>query len=314
MRKPIERQNAIWAWIRRGEQPDVPRLQRRLQASRSTVRRDLEALRDLGAPISYDEAVGGYVTDDPNWTPPAGALDAVTTGQTGAIAGATARALVEAWNPLLAAALRAEAGAQFDRVVMVTTTRGAGVDIGLMTELCRAIRARRQISFRFRSPWVAEEAADELRRVSPWLMHLDDGHAYLRGWCHDRDALRSFHIGGIAAITTLGAEAKRPWRDLRKRLADRVGIGGAVEGEKVATVRLFGGWARWAARERWHPAQRDRWLGDVLERSFPYGLEIEVVRRLLGGGGDVEVVGPRELREAFASEVERAWRRVRGVE
>ncbi len=67
-------------------------------------------LRDLQCPLRYDAAVGGYVTDDLTWQLPSGEVEATTAGPEGALAGATASALVDAWSPALGATLRSEAG------------------------------------------------------------------------------------------------------------------------------------------------------------------------------------------------------------
>lgn len=310
MTAPKARQRALWEAIVRGDQPRTDMLERRFHVSHATAKRDIEALRGMECPLRYDAAVGGYVTDDPAWVMPSGAVLAATAGAEGGLAGATARALVDAWSPALGAMLRAEAGPAFERLVVVTTSRGADLDVALLSDLCRAIREQRAVAFRFRSPWHAGDVEAEQRVVSPWLLHIDDGHTYLRGCCHARGKLRTFHVAGIEALTSSAEPWRRPPRDLRKHLAARVGIGGGVVASELAHVRLHGAWARWAARERWHPEQQDRWEGDVLVRKFRYGLAIEAARRLMTGAGEVEVVGPAELREAFAGLVEAAWRRV----
>ncbi len=312
MRTSSLRRRALWEAIARGSQPTIGWIERTFHVSRATAKRDVEALRDLQCPLRYDSAVGGYVTDDPAWQLPSGEVEASTAGPEGALAGATARALMDAWSPALGATLRAEAGRDFERLVVVTTSRGADVDVALLTALCRAIREQQAVTFQFRSPWQAGDAAASPRLVSPWLLQLDDGHAYLRGYCHARRELRTFHVAGIEGLAPSNERWQRPPRDLRKRLAGRVGIGGDVAAVHEAHVRLHGPWAQWAARERWHPDQRDHWEGSVLVRRFRFGLAIEAARRLMPGASDVEVVGPPELREAFAGLVEAAWVRLQG--
>jgi len=67
--------------------------------------------------------------------------------------------------------------------------------------------------------------------------------------------------------------------------------------------------ARWAAEERWHPAQRGRFLGDGrFELRIPYGDPRELVMDILKYGPDVEVVAPEELRQLVAERLRAAAR------
>jgi predicted DNA-binding transcriptional regulator YafY len=70
---------------------------------------------------------------------------------------------------------------------------------------------------------------------------------------------------------------------------------------KVAKLRFTPERARWVAGEVWHPQQKGEFEKDgsyLLE--VPYHDDRELVMDVLRHGADVEVVGPKELRDAAA--------------
>ncbi len=303
--KPTLRIAAFLAAARAGEAPNRPWLQARFGISRTQAARDVQALRDLGAPLGFDELLNGYALRDLDWQPPGSPLPAVST-PIQEIAGVAARALVEAWNPQLGILLRGEAGAAVEQALVVTTSHGAHVEPALLLLLADAIARARRLRIVYDPAWSVGDAGGEAkaREVSPWLIQIADGHPYLHAHCHLRKDHRAFHLSGLREAVALEAIAKPRPVDLRQRVAGRLGVGGDIGADKVATVHLRGAWARWVLRERWHPQQSDRWVAaDVLERRVRFGLEAALVRRLLPGGADVEVISPPSLVKAFRGAV-----------
>ena len=66
----------------------------------------------------------------------------------------------------------------------------------------------------------------------------------------------------------------------------------------MATLRFTPERARWIAAEQWHPDQQGSWLDDgSYQLRLPYSDSRELVLDILRYGPDVEVIGPKELRE-----------------
>ena len=94
-----------------------------------------------------------------------------------------------------------------------------------------------------------------------------------------------------------------------KALNDVLGSGyGIFSGKDVkwATLKFSPLRARWVASEKWHRKQVGKLLEDgSYELKVPYSNDPELLMDILKYGADCEVVGPEELRERVAKEVER---------
>jgi len=298
MSSPAQRQFDLLQAIRRGECPSYSWIMRRFGVSKDTAKRDKDALRSMGAQLQFDPARGGFRLLNPEWRWTGEELS-LLAGEAGGVAGTAARALLEAWNPALSAQLSSEDRSKLDAALVFTTSRHCPTEVDHLCLLVRAIADGRVVQFRYHSPWDAPKEDDVVRHVSPWLLQVDDGHTYLRGYCHLRSDLRAFHLSSLRDLAATDQPARPRPTDLRPLVRSRMGIGGELGETQTAVVRLRGGWARWVAGEVWHADQQDRWYGEELERRFPFGMVPETVRRLLPGGADVEVVGPVALRLAW---------------
>jgi proteasome accessory factor C len=80
------------------------------------------------------------------------------------------------------------------------------VDLGpadpeVLATLEDAVAARAQVEMDYFS-WGRDERSS--RTVDPWALRSIDGHWYLTGWCHLRDAPRHFRVDRIHRISQLG--------------------------------------------------------------------------------------------------------------
>jgi proteasome accessory factor C len=80
------------------------------------------------------------------------------------------------------------------------------VDLGpadpeVLAELEAALAERTQVEMAYFS-WGRDELAD--RVVDPWALRSIDGHWYLTGWCHLREAPRHFRVDRILRISPVG--------------------------------------------------------------------------------------------------------------
>jgi predicted DNA-binding transcriptional regulator YafY len=135
------------------------------------------------------------------------------------------------------------------------------------------------------------------REISPQRLVHYRGNWYVDGYCHVREALRSFAVDALRAAELRDARAKEvPAAELDEHLGAGYGI---FAGREVqwANLRFTPEAARWVAAQSWHPKQRARFDPDgsyLLE--VPYSHDRELLMEILKFGADVEVLQPSELR------------------
>jgi predicted DNA-binding transcriptional regulator YafY len=130
---------------------------------------------------------------------------------------------------------------------------------------------------------------------------------YLDAFCHRSQGLRRFALDGIEAATLLDAPAQALALDELEAELDR-GYGIFAGGTPREAELLFSPEAAaWVSREEWHPAQRIEFLPDGRWRlQLPYVDDTELLMDLLRHAGQVEVVAPAALREAYAQRLRQA--------
>jgi predicted DNA-binding transcriptional regulator YafY len=86
---------------------------------------------------------------------------------------------------------------------------------------------------------------------------------------------------------------------------------GVIAGDRSIEVvlRFAPGVSPWVAEQEWHEAQQvTREKDGSLRLTFPVSGFVEVIREILKFGAGVEVLAPRELREAIQEEIGRMGR------
>lgn len=150
------------------------------------------------------------------------------------------------------------------------------------------------------------------RDVSPQRLVRYKENWYLDTWCHLRNGIRTFSVDAIRGARILEQHAQEvPDEELDAVLAAGYGI---YAGRDVQwAVLKFSPWqARWTAHETWHVDQKSRFEPDgsyVLE--IPYSGDGELVMDILKYGPDIEVLEPKELRQAIADRLNKAAERYR---
>ncbi|SDS59570.1 HTH domain-containing protein [Jiangella sp. DSM 45060] len=278
-----------------------PLLAGRLDVSERTVRRDVDRLRELGYPIRAIKGPdGGYRLDAGTELPPllfddgqavalAVALRLAAAG--GADVAADAARALATVRQLLPARLRHRVDAV--RVTVGGATRNP-VDPDVLVALTAAIRAREELRL---------EHAGTRRRVQPHHLVARGGRWYLVAWDLDRDDWRVFRADRITPRIPTGprfAPREVPGGDVAAFVAGR--FRGAVDGDT--------GWpCRGEVLLDLPAAEVAPYVHDgVVEAAGPdrcrltlgawswIGLAANIARF----DADVEVVGPPELRAAFA--------------
>lgn len=290
-----------------------------LEVSPATLKRDLAYLRErLDAPIEYDAADNGYRFGQ-QWRGGRHELPGVWFSE------AELHALLTMQQMLAGLDEQGVVGRHlqpmFDKI-----TSMLGVDAAEAEELRRRVRLigtarrrvaseafetvgsavvkRRRLSIRYRKKKSGEASE---REVSPQRL-VHHRHAwYLDAWCHASDAYRRFALDGIESATLLDAEAKPvPLAELEAELDQGYGIfaGGTP---REAQLLFSAEAAAWVSREEWHPAQRSEFLPDGRWQLWlPYVDDTELLMDLLRHAGQVQVLAPQALREAYAQRLRQA--------
>lgn len=298
-----------------------------LGISRATFKRDMEYLRDrLNAPIVWDRDAGGYRFARPDPLAPRYELPGMWFNAAEIHALLTMRHLLENLGPgllarhvepllaRLSALLESEniPAAAVEQRIRILRAQARAYEPEHFAPLASAVLQRR----RLRITYYSRDRDETLTRtVSPQrLTHYRDNW-YLDAWCHLRDALRSFSLDAIVAVTLLDDPAVEVGDS---ELDAVLGAGyGIFSGREVqyAQLRFTPARARWVSRENWHPEQQARFdeAGNYWLR-VPYSDHRELLMDILRHGRQVEVMAPAELRERVADELAASLAPYRAVE
>ncbi|MEV4092540.1 helix-turn-helix transcriptional regulator [Streptosporangium saharense] len=277
-------------------------LAERLRVSPRTVRRDVERLRELGYPIAtFKGPDGGYRLDAGTQLPPllfdddqavalAVALQLATTSGVG-VEEAAVRALHTVRQVMPVRLRHRIDGLQVTAVERPGTPQVSG---DVLMALGAAVHAREVLRFTYRP--------QETRRVEPYHLVARGGRWYLVAWDLDRDDWRIFRADRISPRTPTGP-----------RFSPRQLPGGDVAAFVTSRFQGSDGTVGWPCRGEviLHlPAA-------VVSRHTHDGVVEELgpdrCRLVLGSwswpalaaafgrfDADIEVVGPADLRDAFA--------------
>ncbi|MFG6414526.1 helix-turn-helix transcriptional regulator [Roseateles sp. DC23W] len=290
-----------------------------LEVSPATLKRDLAYLRErLDAPIEYDAGENGYRFGQ-QWRGGKHELPGVWFNE------AELHALLTMQQMLAGLDEQGVVGRHlqpmFDKI-----TGMLGVDAAEAEELRRRVRLvgtarrrmaseafetvgsavvkRRRLHIRYRKKRGGEASE---REVSPQRLVNHRNTWYLDAWCHASEGYRRFALDGIETAVALEAQARSvPLAELEAELDQGYGIfagGTPREAELVFSAET----AAWVSREAWHAAQQSEFLPDGRWRlRLPYVDDTELLMDLLRHAGQVEVVAPAALREAFAQRLRQA--------
>ncbi|MGW4081271.1 helix-turn-helix transcriptional regulator [Streptomyces asiaticus] len=291
-------------------------LAERLDVSPRTVRRDVDRLRELGYPIVAAKGPdGGYRLGAGSDLPPllfdddqAVALAMALQTATGAgIEEAAARALSTV-RQVMPARLRHRVDAlQVTAVEGADTRPNPPVGPRVLMTLGAAVRAREVLRFTY-APVSAPDASDAdpavtpPRRVEPHHLVTRGGRWYLVAWDLDRDDWRTFRVDRITPRTPTGPRFTPrdvPGGDVAAFVASRFqgsdGLGGwPCRGEVILDLpaSVVSTYTRDGVVEELGPDRCRLVLGAW---SWP-GLAATIGRF----DADIEVIGPPELKGAFA--------------
>lgn len=306
--------NEVYGLLRSTREPiSLDQICEASEVSRATAKRVLRFLREeVGLPITYDRNERGFTLGRKGHLP-----DSVLGPWFSAdelLALLTAHTLLEQLSPgmlredtlklqqrlqrLLYKRSDGSVGKELTERVRLNLPNRRNVDGPTFHMTLTGLLRRKRLQFTYLGR--ARNESTE-RVVSPLRLTFYRSNWYLAAWCHGTDDLRIFSLDRVDDVNVLAKVAHEPEDGLlRERLESSYGI---FEGKatRVAKLRFAPGAARWIADEVWHPEQKQTNNGDgSLLLEVPYRETIEIVMDVMRHGVSVEVLGPRELREAVA--------------
>jgi predicted DNA-binding transcriptional regulator YafY len=141
------------------------------------------------------------------------------------------------------------------------------------------------------------------RKVDPYQVWVMDGGFYLVGFCHLRQAVRTFSLDRIKSFRLLEESFSFP-KDFN--LEDYLQTAFHVmRGEPTKVKVRFASRAAHVVRERiWHPSQELRELVDgSVDLSLEVPINYEIVSWILGFGSAAQVIQPLSLRKRIIEEL-----------
>lgn len=295
-----------------GHRIDAVAVARSLEVSPRTVKRDLEFMRELGAPIEWDASGHSYVYSRECDLLPLLRLDAAE-----ALALLVARDAFAAWGGsalgrALTAALGKIAGviggaislpaseiSQF--IFQPDSAAETANEQRFFAVALEAIRRRRVLRLDYQKP---ADATAQTRLVQPLHLAYLDHRWVLVAYDPARHAPRNFLLIRMrAAVATAATFAPPAGFDLAKYLRGSLG---RFTGEKEFDVQLAfdADLASYLREHPWHPSQTLAERPDGrLECTLRLNNLIDVRRRILACGAKAEVLAPLELRDSLRSEI-----------
>ncbi len=154
------------------------------------------------------------------------------------------------------------------------------------TRVAEALRRGVAVSFTYRAP----DAAATTRTVDPVRVSTAGGQWYLQGWCHLREAMRTFHLDRVsdAAVTDIASTHHgEPVPDLFEPASDDAAVDLRVRASAIPLLAEYLGAT---------PTGTGEWRQVTVRVADPRSLRRLVAR----AGGAVEVLAPPQARRAAA--------------
>ncbi|WP_431259916.1 helix-turn-helix transcriptional regulator [Roseateles chitinivorans] len=293
-----------------------------LEVSPATLKRDLQYLRErMDAPIEYDAAENGYRFGQ-HWRGQRHELPGVWFSEKELHALLTMHQMMAGLdeNGLLSRHLQpmldkltgmlggdeVEAQEMTRRIKLISTARRR-VPSEHFETVGSAVVKRRRLKLRYRKRGPGGGSVSD-REVSPQRLVHYRNTWYLDAWCHVSDGLRRFALDAMEDASVLEDQVARslPLKELEGELDQGYGIFAGGD-PQWATVIFSAQIAAWVSSEEWHPAQRSEWLPDGRwQLELPFVDATELLMDLLRHAGQVEVVAPSALREAYVKRLRTA--------
>lgn len=271
----------------------------RFETSKRTIYRDIQALSEAGVPVVAQPGQG-YSLMEGYFLPPMSfsadeavllllGLDSMS-GSFDKQYGEAARTTADKIEAVLPEAVREDV-ARLRTGLTVVPFHISPAENEKLGVLRRAIFECRPVRFHYTTKFDESGTPREaVRDVEPYRL-IKAGYWYLAGHCRFRNDARFFRLDRMADVTLLEGRFERP----PKSLVDTFRM---ERGERKMTVKLLFSQsvARWVREERIHAEYENRDTPEGLVMTLKVYHEGELLRWLLGWGGNVKVLEPDSLR------------------
>lgn len=188
--------------------------------------------------------------------------------------------------------------------IRILVTHKRELKHGILQNVVQALTEKKQVQIDYESRSTSRKTT---RRLSIQRMVYYRDHWYLDAWDHEREALRTFALDRVRDISSLKDPASTlddNELDAKLRVGYGIFAGSVID---TATLCFDSKIAEWVAEETWHSDQEGSIEPDgTYLLNVPYSNPTELVGEILRYGNQVEVLGPKELRDQVRSELEGA--------
>ena len=301
--------------LRKGQYPNCSSLSREWEVSARTIHRDMDYLRDeLDAPIEYSEKQHGYFLSDTSWTLQSVVLEEgevlsllIGTQVAGMFEGTPVAAQLavtyDKLKHLLPDKVTIDPALVFNKFSFQHAP-SRSIDTTIWQAVVRALLHQDVVSITYSSH---RSSKPKQHVMHPYHAANIEGEWYVFGYSERWDDIVQYAIGRIVAVELAGRTFTIPETvDIPKLLTARTGRFVETENEKTWTLRLrfAPAVATYISERTWHPQQQLKRRRDgSIDLAFPVNTFIGIISWILGFGEDVEVLGPKSLRECVADRV-----------
>lgn len=296
--------------IRKGKYPNRRTLAEEYEVSQKTIQRDIEFLRELGAPLEYDQAEFGYYYREENFTLPTVYLDekdifaifiadkALQHYRNTPIYGRLV-SVFKKMEQYLVGKVSVKPSWTDPRISFFLEP-SRDIDMDIWDTVTESLQEERVLRIEYCAPGHKDTV---LREIEPYHMVSYHGDWYVIGLCYHHDEIRTYAVSRMGKAKLLSEYSYIPDDfDLQEIMGAHFGI---IYGEKEYKVRLkFNrNHASYIREREWHPSQK---VTEHRDGSLTLSLTVnhlyEIKKWILSWGKGVEILSPKELRKDILQE------------
>ena len=295
----------------------VDELAEECAVTRRTVYRDLAAIGEAGYPLVPERQADGrvlyrFITGYKNLPPITFSLQELMTlylcrGQLGFLQGTPFQEDLDAIFGRIRSSLPPRSVAHLERIAEAVAPRFQGVhDYRSQHDILAALREALLYQYRIKLHYTPARRNPEVYLFDPYTLLFTQGALYLGGYAHNRKALRLFLVDRVQGVE-LSKERFEVPEDFTAEQLTGGAFGLVNEAPMALRVRFAAEVAHLVAERIWHPSQRrELHANGSVTLTLEAGGRTEILAWLYGFVPHVEVLAPKELREAFVAGLQTA--------